>query len=87
VELQLPAAAAAAAAAGKAAVLVEPSAARLVARHMAEAHAVRWSLRACLADGSGAPDQSPWAAPWRSRCWAVLRGGSREDVGVYTQWQ
>ncbi len=65
----------------------EPTAASVLARRVAEAHAVGRSLRACLVDCSTAPKQVPWAAPLRSRCWAVLRGGSDEDVGIFSWWQ
>lgn len=84
VELQLPAAAATRPEA--AAALAEPSAASLLARRVAEAHAVGQSLRACLADGSAPPKQAQWVAPGRSRCWAVLRAGTDEDVGIYSRW-
>ncbi len=64
----------------------EPSAAALLARRVAQARVLGQGFRLHLERGTAAPRQAPWAAPLRSRCWAVLRGRAPEDVGIYPKW-
>ena len=66
-----------------------PQAARLaeLARRVAAARALGERIAPILAWGGMLPVQAAWPPPFWNQCWAVVRGITANDVGIYTQWR